>query len=53
MLYSLCEADFEVAMIVNVEIFLFNFVVGFFSSFRFFFLFELSFCFLKFLMFVC
>ena len=30
MLYSLCEADFEVAMIVNVEIFLFNFVVGFF-----------------------
>ena len=45
MFCNLCVADFEVTVIVYVEIFLFNLVVEFFLLiFDFFFLFELSLC---------
>ena len=53
MFCNLCVADFDVAMIVYVDIFIFDLVVEFFLLiFDFFFLFELSFDYLIFLMFV-
>ena len=54
MFYNLFVAEFEVAMIVYVEIFLFDLVVEFLLPiFDFFLLFGLSFCCLNFEMFVC
>ena len=52
-LYFFFVADFEVAMIVHVEIFLFNLVVYFFLLvFEFFVVCEKSFCCVHFLIFV-
>ena len=54
MFFNLCVADFEIAMIVYMDIFLSDLVIKFFLLILdFSFLFELSFCYLKFLIFVC